>query len=208
MGEASGLSWLGGKTWAQVTREERFFCAELFFVIRKDVCRFVRFLNQGCHWVEGKRTDERANLIANNNDWDAAYEACFYRDIEHHRRTDGRTTRKLGRDYQKRTFDLALFSNDVVILIEAKAQQGFKNKQLKSMCSDRRKVGEWTGNAGVFLVGLISSEYSPFPETQGKFDLMITWNSLSRLYGDDEGARRIFDRANEIYRDTASRKRK
>ena len=46
MSEVGGLDWLENrKTWAQVTREERFFCAELFFVIRQDVRRFVEFLN-------------------------------------------------------------------------------------------------------------------------------------------------------------------
>ena len=33
-----------GKPWAEITREERYFCAELFFEVRKDIKKFIRFL--------------------------------------------------------------------------------------------------------------------------------------------------------------------
>ena len=191
MSEASGLSWLEGRTWAEVTREERFFCAELFFVIRGDVSRFVHFLAQKEHWVEG--TGREVLPLDSEARWDPAYEACFYRDMK---RPDVS---------KKRTFDLALFSEKTVILIEAKAHQGFDNKQLRSIKKlDRVEVPKLTRHAQVLVAGITSSKYTPKPDTRTYFDLMVTWNDLAQWYCDDERARCTFGRANKIYRDTAS----
>lgn len=183
MGETSGLSWLDGKTWEQVTREERYFCAELFFAIRQDADarRFVQFLNG-----EAQRPIQGEN-------WNPAYEVCFYRDI-------GKP--KFSR---KRTFDLALFSDDAIILIEAKAHQPFKRKQLKRLDGDRKKVAECTGvsEERIFLVGLVSSKYSPGTETQIHFDLMTTWRDLASRFADNDRSKRIFSRTDEIYQKAA-----
>lgn len=188
MSEASGLSWLEGRTWAEVTREERFFCAELFFVIRQDVPAFVQFLDQEEHWV--KRTGRGVNSLEINANWDPAYEACFYRDM-------GRLDVS-----RKRTFDLALFSDKTIILIEAKAHQGFDNKQLKSMARDRDEVAKLTGHAEVLVAGIMSSGYKPKPETRTQFDLVVTWNDLARRYGTNEPVKRAFDRADGVYGDS------
>jgi len=43
--ESPGLRWLRSKRWAEVTREERFCCAELYSLIRRDVLRFIDYQN-------------------------------------------------------------------------------------------------------------------------------------------------------------------
>lgn len=183
-GEPSGLSWLGGKTWGQVTREERHFCAELFYAIRQDDGRFVRLLNS------------KAGRPIPETNWEPAYEICFYRDI-------GKPEFS-----QKRTFDLALFSDDAIILIEAKAHQGFDGDQLKRLDLDRKNVAECTGVSEemIFLVGIISSKYNPRPKTQEHFDLMTTWRDLASCYADNDRVKRICCRADEIYRESAPTK--
>lgn len=202
MSEVGGLDWLENrKTWAQVTREERFFCAELFFVIRQDVRRFVEFLNASARTSRVRKWAKLDPEVA----WEPAYEACFYRDLKH----DSRRIWVMGeesRSLLKRTFDLALFSSEAIILIEAKSHQGFDNKQLESIDDDRKNVARWThktdGRSPKFLVvGLASSKYTPKSETRNHFDLMVAWNDLACLYGDDDRARRLFCRANDIYGD-------
>ena len=42
-----GFSYLDGKNWRDVTRDERTYCAELFFVVKQDVHQFVKWLNEG-----------------------------------------------------------------------------------------------------------------------------------------------------------------
>ena len=199
MSDASGLSWLGGKTWAQVTREERFFCAELFVVIRQGVREFVQFLVCENHWTE-RAVGEEVLRLEPDLYWDPAYEVCFYRDMlrvigDGRLGLDSDTLKRI----RKRTFDLALLSSEAIILIEAKAHQGFDRKQLNDVEKDRERVEEWTGRKPV-IVGLVSSKYTPKCETRNTFDLMIRWKDLARWCG-DERARRVFTRADEIYGD-------
>lgn len=84
-----------GKPWLEITREERYFCAELFFEIRNDPKRFINFLNK--------------NKILEFNpdqDWEIGYEVCFYRDLLY---SDRKRVRKYEKYPTKRTFDLCLF---------------------------------------------------------------------------------------------------
>ena len=171
-----------------MTREERYFCAELFYVIREDVGRFVRFLNEeplGC----GKQLDESSN-------WQAAYEVCFYRDLKKHNEKHEET---LGCASDKRTFDLALFSDSEIVLVEAKAQQSFETKQLENLKRDREDVKKVPDVERVYAVALISSKYCPKVETRCYFDRIVTWQDLAREYRAPSHANRAFERANCIY---------
>ena len=203
MGEANGLDWLeDGKTWAQVTREERFFCAELFFSIRQDVRRFIRFLNASARTVGAGKWA----VLDPEIDYEPTYEACFYRDLKHQDPRIWLVGEVESRRLLKRTFDLALFSNEAIILVEAKAHQSFDTKQLKSIDDDRTSIAGFVQrrtrrNVKLLVVGLTSSKYTPKPDTRSHFDLMVTWGDLVRLYGDDDRASRIFQRANDIYGD-------
>ena len=110
-----------GKPWVEITREERYFCAELFFEIRKDIKKFIQFLN--------KYT--KLNL-AEDQEWEIGYEVCFYRDYLY----DNGIGVKATPFHDKRTFDLCLFSQNPIVVFEAKVFQNFDEKQLKSLEAD------------------------------------------------------------------------
>ena len=109
------------KTWLEITREERYFCAELFFEIRKDIKKFIQFLNQYT----------KLNLDL-DQEWEIGYEVCFYRDYLF----DKGIGVKSSTYHDKRTFYLCLFSNTHIIVIEAKVDQSFYPKQLESLKND------------------------------------------------------------------------
>ena len=106
-----GLRYLKNNvSWSKVTREERFFCAHLYFLIKEEgLSKFVGYLSE----VHNMSLPVDAN-------WEAAYEACFYRDFWYHWDKKGELFSK------KRTFDLCLLSDDMIIVIEAKSNQEFE----------------------------------------------------------------------------------
>jgi hypothetical protein len=176
----SGLSWLKGKSWSEVTRDERTFCAELYFLARADVPKFIGYLND----TRGADLDMSAN-------WEIAFEAKLYRDERHfHRR---------GKDKNHpdhRAFDLALFSNDDILIIEAKAQQGFDNEQLDEFQKDVDRVKHLTGVGRARLSPLVSSRYSPKKETKAQFTgPYLTWEALASFYDHNP----VLRRADEVY---------
>jgi len=178
------------KTWAEVTRDERFFCQHLYHLIlrKPDIRSFVRDLKG--------LTDDKLNLNA-GVDWEIGYEVCFYRDLMFHR--------KVSRDSHcyslKRTFDLCLFSEETIVIIEAKAQQRFDAAQNKSFILDKGQVSKLTGGTQVKLLGLASSKYLdkksfPLPPTENAvFDGLISWEQLAKHFDNDK----ILERANRIY---------
>jgi hypothetical protein len=165
----TGLSWLGGKSWWELSRDERYFCAELFHHIRQDIGYFVGYLNR----------DHGADLQPNSN-WEVVYEACFYRDLWHAGPRDEPLFSP------KRTFDLALFSDDDILLIEAKAQQAFDPVQLQLFARDAEQVQKQTKVKRVRLAALASSLYQPDASVREQFSgPYITWKDLAALYGGD-----------------------
>lgn len=183
-----GLRYLDGKSWAEVTRDERYFCQRLFRHIEAHPVRaFIEYLNRQCKMS----LDPEAN-------WEPGYEACFYRDLWHFRGKQGELFSP------KRTFDLCLFSDDVIVIIEAKAQQGFEPEQLSSFETDVEQVELETGVTDVPLVGLASSQYSPSDAVRAVFgDRYLTWAELAAHYGDDPELLR----ADAIYESTDGSRR-
>lgn len=112
-----GFDYLDKKNWIDITREERFFCAYLYFDIKKDVNNFINWLNENT--LDPKYNDKKIHLgLDVKQEWDVGFEVCFYRDYKHQNRES------VQKDYSpKRTFDLCLFSPDTIIIIEAKVQQ-------------------------------------------------------------------------------------
>jgi hypothetical protein len=179
-----GLKYLNGARWADITREERVFCAHLYELIRaRGVDSFVRYVNQR----HGAGLDEEA-------DWEAAYELCFYRDLHHHRSGAGDPFSP------KRTFDLALLSDDAIVIIEAKAHGQFHDEQLRSFALDRDQVVKETGVLRVLLLALASSRYTMPANVQAFFDHgVLTWKELAEHFGDDA----LLLRANAVYEQAA-----
>lgn len=185
------MSWkyLGIKKWADITRDERFFCAHLYFEFLQNINPFLNLL------FESKLIDKEE---INSSIWEAAYEVCFYRDFIHQIGING--INEIGKTefslLGKRTFDLCLFSENKIIIIEAKAQQGFETEQMESFKTDLLLVKKLIGeNVAIKLLGLTSSKYNPKVVTKARFDALINWEQIQKLYKNN-----IFSRANEIYK--------
>ena len=175
-----GLRYFDGRSWADITREERFFCLRLYELIREHgTDTFISHVNEVC-----------GTSLPPDCQWEPAFEVCFYRDLWHHR---GRHGAPFSR---KRTFDLCLFSDDAILVIEAKADQPFKRGQLSTFSADRDQIRRETGVATVVLVGLASSRYQfpkDFPQV---FDgPLMTWKDLASTYSCDP----ILQRADDIF---------
>lgn len=168
-GRCMGFSYLNGLSWAEVTREERFFCQHLYSLLRKDgPTTFLAYVN--------RKVGISLPLDAA---WEPAYEACFYRDLRY---LKGRTGPLFS---PKRTFDLCLFSQQAILIVEAKAQQSFDGEQLGSFAADRDQVRELTGVA-TYVVGLASSACPTAIGCNEVFDgPLLTWRDLASLYGGD-----------------------
>ena len=178
----SGLRWLGGRPWSEITREERAFCAELYCLARADLQNFIEYLN----------AMHEADLDVGAN-WEMAFEASFYRDQRRFL-----LQAKDGASSDHRKFDLALFSDEDILIIEAKAQQGFGTKQLDDIRQDPDRVKLRLPRVKrVRVSALVSSRYFPKPETRNCFTgPYLTWRALASFY--DGNA--ILRRADEIYR--------
>jgi len=165
-----GLRYLNGSSWDEVTREERFFCAHLFQLIEQGgVGAFVAYLNR-----------KHAAGLPEQTNGEIAYEACFYRDLRHFRGGQGPLISP------SRTFDLALLSDQAIVIIEAKAQQPFDEGQLAVFERAKAQVAKETGVKPIRLAALASSLYSPsvkvLSHVNGPY---LTWLELAALYDGD-----------------------
>ena len=171
-----GLSYLGGKNWLDVTREERLFCSYLYWDIKTKERDFVRWLDKNCG------LDLRLDTF-----WEVGYEVCFYRDVQKNRGIPLDSTMYS----RKRTFDLCLFSEDAIVIIEAKVQQMFKEIEILGFQRDRQKIPKIVGKElGVYIVALASSKYFKNYGKYGKhnilskpnFDACISWKQMGELF--------------------------
>ncbi len=169
------LSYFDNQSWSDITREERAFCAELEYHIRMNPDDFVALL---------KRESGLPDHLA--GPWDTAFEACFYRDYLHSFRSAEK------RQYSpKRTFDLALFSEKAIIIIEAKAAEPFTADQARVFERDRTDIRSILGpNVEVHLVALASQVYFDNYDAIGRGTALapfagcrISWQALARHYG-------------------------
>ena len=182
-----GFSYLKNSNWLDITREERFFCSIAYNYFSPKPNDAIKFIN------EISNIDLSKDMI--NQKWEIGYEVALYRDLlfaygESHQ---GKSNR-----FRKRTFDLCCFSEDGIIIIEAKAHGGFSTEQLKSFKQDREDILSITGkNIYIKIVPLISSKYSPKKTTLGYFDgsSPLTWLDLANKYNDI-----LFKKADEAYR--------
>jgi hypothetical protein len=174
-----GYKYFGGKSWREVTREERYFTAHLAH--RYDARPLVRAINL----LTALAADENA-------DWEIGYEAAVGRDHWHYR---GR----LGRPYSsKRTLDIGLFSSGHIIDLEAKAQTSFSSKQVASFERDRTELAKLEGVNRVSVVGLISSRCGIPRSIRAALNAISTWRQLAEIFGDDP----VLLRADAIHADS------
>lgn len=184
------FSYFKNRSWEEISREERLFCSHLYFYLRNNPTRFLKFL---C----------KINIIGkkevNKSLWESAFEVCFYRDIVSTLGYNG--TKKIGEtkfnNVRKRTFDLCLFSEDHIIIIEAKAHGGFDTEQMTSFINDLSYIRDFIPETTqITLIGLVSSKYTPKESTQKNFAKILNWKQdIYNCYTDP-----IFLRADDVFR--------
>ena len=198
-----GFSYFGEKGyWYNITRDERFFCSELYYKIKGNEKKFIKFLSK----CDNIKIIDNEDL---NAEWEISLEVCFYRDFIHEIGFDKNThiRRSISKSNNnkpfpmKRTFDLCLFSEKKIIIIEAKAKESFDNLQLEDFKKDFHMIDELLSlsdkNVSIHLLGLWSSYYNPKKDTKKVFDNnIITWREIYSLFPNEE----IFLRADNIYK--------
>lgn len=197
MHDAYGWPYLDRNRWADISREERFFCAHLYALSYKSPRALVAAINKANVDVAGWEP------LQETHDWEVGFEVCFFRDLRHSKLL----RRKLENVSLKRTFDLALFSERRIVLIEAKAQQGFEGDvlQLAGFKADLANahsalvdVAEALPELRLDLILLASTPAvtkltTMIPETH----YSLTWAQLFNAYED-----KVLERAEKIYGDT------
>ena len=189
--------------WKHISRDERFFCFELYQSLKADQKGLLTLIKEGINKEKYKKEDikypKRRKFIETieSKTFDIGVEVCFYRDLL---KWNGEGIKEYELP-QKRTFDLALFSEEAIIIIEAKAHQGFDTKQLEEFKNDKEYIEKLfkildRPHPEVSIVGLHSSKYSPKPTTISPFDSIIKWDKIAEEYPDSKD---LFNRANEIY---------
>lgn len=181
-----GVSYLDDRPWAIWTREERFFCAVLYSHAAKDPRRFASCV-----------IDTARLGVDPGGEWDLGLEVCFYRDYLWRK---GLTTAKASDLPAKRTFDLCLFGERDIIIIEAKVCEPFGLRQNAVFANDRDMINDKLGlkHLGVHVVALASSRYfagKVRPDTLVDFAGRLEWRQLAAEYGDDP----LLGRADSMY---------
>jgi hypothetical protein len=182
-----GIAYLQGQPWSSWTRDERFFCSVLYSHASADPGAFAEWLITS------------ADLSASpEGEWDLGYEVCFYRDYLWQQPCD--SARKAGLP-AKRTFDLCLFGERDIVVIEAKVCQAFGGAQNEDFAQDKARIGSLPGleAVNVHLVALASAAYlgsaKRRPSTLNMFDGRISWADVNARYPD-----RLFQQADRMYR--------
>ena len=195
----SKRQWGDLVNWHGVTREERHFCAHLFECVRKNPCWFIELLSEHTFMVKHDPTKDASKLDSSKYK-DTGFEVAFYRDL-----------RKRGFKFPKcasshRKFDLALFFDDRLVIVEAKAQQGFRTKELENIKNDVKEITncpDFDPPLEIKVVGIASSKWYCSKNRDAKdlpefdvFDYFLTWNLLAEKYQEKSA---VFERANCIY---------
>lgn len=194
----AGLKYFNGKSWEDITREERYFCSHLYHNVIGKEKEFVKWLNEIL-------TPKGLIQLDHKKEWDIGFEVCFYRDfLKANEKTIKSYNEENGANYPpKRTFDLCLFSKDEMIIIEAKAQQGFSTTQMEDIKKDigfvERITKEFKSPKKAKVILLHSSEYHPKEETVKDIP-RFTWANLAEFSEllDDKN-KKIFERADKVY---------
>jgi len=174
--------------WSEVTREERFFTSVLFHDILLNSKPFMDLLKS--KW----------QFPPNISVIDVGFEVCFFRDAFH---AEPKLINKRYHGLEKQTFDLVLWLSDQsIIIIEAKAQQGFHMDQMTMLNQSKEIMQSLSSHEypmdKILLVGLCSSKYGLKESTKKYFDAIVRWKEVVRCYPEHEDD---YNRADDIYRD-------
>jgi len=216
--------YLNNKNWSEITRDERTFCMYLFSAFRDNPDKLIQLIEQ----TESPYKGFINNLQTTGKKWELGFEVCFYRDLLYEngirikkdaKQIEEKTHIKDANKLIKRTFDLCLFSEDEIILIEAKSNESYTSAQFADFENDRFHIQEIfkflniANPPKVYFVALASSKYfksSSFTKVKGvakKYLLkkkvansLISWEQIANyksLLNSLE--KRILTRADTIY---------
>lgn len=174
--------------WETVTREERYFTCILFHDMVENI-EPLRILLL-----------DKLNLSPKIMVLDIGYEVCFFREAYH---AEPKLIKNRQSALEKQTFDLVLWLSDQsMIIIEAKAQQGFHSDQLKMLNESMKLIRKLsvTPIPKVFLVGLCSSLYTLKASTFDQFQAVIRWEDIALIYPTRNTNKAAYIRANSLYR--------
>jgi hypothetical protein len=176
------------KPWTSWSREERLFCAVLYEHGRRDPAAFARWL------IDAAGLD-----LSPAGEWDLGYEVCLYRDFLWQK--DGLTAAGSVLPY-KRTFDLCLFGEAAVVVIEAKVCQRFDPVQNADFERDSERIRSLPGwqDLDVKLVALASARYLAnaakySPAALSIFDGQVSWQQAAQHFGDP-----LLEQADAMYK--------
>ncbi len=206
------MSLLGrDQKWIDVTREEREFCAVLFSKILNDCNEFVDFLNKKARVLRGGPL-----CLPMSVGWVVGSEVALYRDLMYenlmHEGEDiSEYIEKIWEDSKDplrsaraRKFDLALFSDECLVVIEAKAHGGFSSDDVSKLDKDQETIRAIDPKTRFVALGLHSCKYTPETaieeaEVGNGFHALFTWNQLAKLYR-GQRIERWMNRANRVRR--------
>lgn len=214
------------ESWLDISREERLFCAHLYeFLREKENCR--KFIDK-LEPTKLETTQKKVSQDALRKDnYEVGYEVCFYRDLAHARYLGCDRARERLKELdqkpwfsKKRTFDLCLFGEKHIIIVEAKAQTYFdlNSKQIKGLrCEEKniKKLFEELGVGGkdvkivtvclassiLFCCDIWQQRKGHTEKVKAKCDFITTWKSLSQLDKDDSEFSRVMKRADCCYKE-------
>ena len=170
------FEWSDVCKWQDKTREERQFCAGLYNEIRRCPGRFVALLNSCEIHRDAMPTLKQSEFV------DVGFEVAFYRDIT----KMGFKTFTDDCVKRQRKFDLALFFERHLIVIEAEAQQSFGKSDIENLERDQTLLGDRLRGVTTCFVGLCSSKYWDSARRshaiEDRLNLALTWAYLDRKY--------------------------
>jgi hypothetical protein len=171
------IQYLMNQPWSSWSREERLFCAVLYEHGRRQPRDFA-------HWL----IDASSLGVSAEGDWDIGYEVCLYRDFLWQKGDLAASRQEFP---QKRTFDLCLFGQSSLIIVEAKVCERFDSAQNSSFSDDRLHIKRLLGveDLSVKIVALASSKYFEnakkySPHALDVFDGQVSWAHAAQAYND------------------------
>lgn len=178
--------------WGEITREERYFTSVLAHDIKscpKNRMSLSTLLGQS--FLEKDDCLENLHPIV-----DCGYEVCLFRDLAHCNKISRHRT------LFKITFDLLLTLQDgSIIIIEAKAHEGFKHKQIQTLRKSKEILLQESlfRSRNIWIFGLVSSMYDLHvrSSTKHQFDGWFTWAQLASII---PNSAKVFSLADRIYR--------
>lgn len=179
MSSLESKRYLGGRSWAELTREKRHFCEVLAAQARRNPLALVRRLKQ--------LAPGRLDLLESGDPgtWDAAADVYLYRDVLWHQGREGRPPRFS----PQRAFDACLFGTRDLVIIEAALDQPFDVVSANVAREDRKRLPDLLGEAcpRIWLCAVAPAAHLERGGAQAAAafaDVAISWRELNNLYGE------------------------